>query len=59
MAERRLRFFNENRTYIINYSFGEDLVAAWVARTAGEDIAARWKAFTEILSNPRTPVNLV
>jgi len=59
MAERRLRFFNEHRTYIINYSFGEDIVAAWVARTAGEDPAARWKAFTEILSNPRTPVNLL
>lgn len=59
MAERRLRFFNENRTYIINYSFGEDIVANWVAKTAGEDPAARWKAFTEILSNPRTPVNLL
>lgn len=59
MAERRIRFFNENRTYIINYSFGEDTVANWVAKTAGEDPAARWKAFTEILSTPRTPANLL
>lgn len=59
MAERRLRFFNENRTYIINYSFGEDIVANWVSKTAGEDTAARWKAFTEILSTPRTPANLL
>ena len=59
MAARRLRFFNENRTYIINYSFGEDIVANWVAKTAGEDPAARWKAFTEILSTPRTPANLL
>jgi len=59
MAERRLRFFNENRTYIINYSFGEDTVANWVSKTAGEDPAARWKAFIEILSTPRTPANLL
>ena len=59
MAERRLRFFNENRTYIINYTFGEDIVENWVAKTAGEDPAARWKAFTEILSTPRTPANLL
>ena len=59
MAERRLRFFNENRTYIINYSFGEDIVANWVSKTAGEDPAARWKAFTEILSTPRTPSGLL
>ena len=58
MAERRLRFFNEHRSYIINYSFGEELVANLISRTAGEDPAARWKAFTELLSSPRTPANL-
>ncbi|MFN0105071.1 MAG: hypothetical protein ACKV2U_23675 [Bryobacteraceae bacterium] len=58
-AERRIRFFDEHRSYIINYSFGEDIVANWVAKTAGEDLAARWKAFTEILSSPRTPANLL
>jgi hypothetical protein len=59
MAERRLRFFDEHRTYIINYSFGEDLVAAHVDRAAGEDPSLRWKAFTDILSNPRTPASLL
>ncbi|MBI2685289.1 MAG: hypothetical protein HYX27_03160 [Acidobacteria bacterium] len=59
MAERRVRFFDEHRTYIINYSFGEDIVANWVQRTAGQEPAARWKAFVEILSNPRTPANLL
>ncbi len=58
MAERRLRFFNEHRSYIINYSYGEELVANWISRTAGEDPAARWQAFTELLSSPRTPANL-
>jgi hypothetical protein len=59
MAERRIRFFDENRSYIVNYSFGEDVVSNWIAKTAGEDTAARWKAFTEILSSPRTPANLL
>ena len=59
MAKRRLQFFDEHRSYIINYSFGEDIVANFIAKTAGEDPAARWKAFTEILSAPRTPANLL
>ena len=59
VAERRIRFFTEHRSYIINYSFGEDIVADYVAKTAGEDPAARWKVFTEILSSPRTPANLL
>lgn len=58
-AERQVRFFDEHRTYIINYSFGEEIVSNWVTRTAGEDLAARWKAFVEILSTPRTPSNLL
>jgi hypothetical protein len=59
MAERRLKFFDEHRSYIINYSYGEEVVANWVAKTAGEDTAARWQAFTEILTSPRTPTNLL
>jgi hypothetical protein len=59
LAERRLKFFDEHRSYIINYSFGEDTVASYIHRKAGEDVAARWAAFTEILSTPRTPANLL
>jgi len=58
-AERRIKFFDEHRSYIINYSYGEEVVANWVAKTAGQDLAARWKAFTEVLSSPRTPANLL
>jgi len=59
MAERRVKFFDAERSYIINYSYGEDLVAAWVKKTAGNDAAAQWKAFEELLSTPRTPANLL
>ena len=59
MADRRLKFFDEHRSYIINYSFGEDTVANYIRRTAGEDAGAQWAPFTEILSSPRTPANLL
>lgn len=59
MAERRIKFFDEHRSYIINYSLGEDLVAGKVNRTAGEDESARWKAFLELLSTPQIPANLL
>lgn len=59
MAERRIRFFDEHRAYIINYSLGEDIVSDFVQRRAGEDPAARWKVFEEMISSPRTPANLL
>jgi hypothetical protein len=54
-----VKFFDAERSYIINYSYGEDLVAAWVKKTAGNDVAAQWRAFEELLSTPRTPANLM
>jgi hypothetical protein len=59
LAERRLKFFDEHRAYIINYSFGEDTVADYIRRVSGEALEARWARFTEILSSPRTPANLL
>jgi hypothetical protein len=59
LAERRLRFFDEHRSYVINYSFGEDLVANWISKTAGSDVSQRWNAFTSLLDSPRTPANLL
>jgi len=60
MAERRLKFFDEHRSYIVNYSYGEDMVEAWVNKeSAGGPPAAKWKAFTTLLSSPRTPSNLL
>ncbi|MBM3784557.1 MAG: hypothetical protein FJW30_09380 [Acidobacteria bacterium] len=59
MAERRVKFIDSERTYIINYSFGEDLVVNWMNRTAGAGEAGRWKAFTQLLSTPSTPASLL
>jgi len=51
VAEHSLEFDEEYRSYVINYSSGEDLVRAYVDR-AGEDPAARWKAYEHIIATP-------
>jgi hypothetical protein len=42
---------------VINYSSGEDLVRAYVDR-AGEEPAARWKAYEHVISTPTLPSDL-
>lgn len=54
-AQQRVRFFDKYRSYVINYNVGQDLVGAYVERTAGPDAADRWRVFAELLSTPRTP----
>ena len=57
-AAQRVKFFDAYRSYVINYNLGEDLVKAYVERHAGDDPAARWKVFGELLSSPRLPSGL-
>jgi hypothetical protein len=58
-ARQRLRFIETYRAYVINYNLGQDLVRAYVERRAGDDPAARWRVFAELLSTPRLPSDLV
>jgi hypothetical protein len=58
-AEQRIRFFDQYRSYVINYNLGQDLVRGYVERLAGTgDEARRWQAFTGLLSSPRLPSDL-
>lgn len=57
-AEQRVKFIERYRSYVINYNLGEDLVAAWVEARAGDDPAARWRVFAELLSTPMVPSGL-
>jgi hypothetical protein len=50
-ARQRVRFFDQYRSYVINYNLGKDLVAAYVERTGGD----RWGVFADLLSSPRLP----
>lgn len=59
-AEQRVRFFDQYRSYVINYNLGKDLVAAFVERRAGRNPSPRkrWEEFVALLSSPRLPSGL-
>lgn len=56
-AEKRLSFIETYRSYVINYSLGQDLVRAHIER-AGKSEAARWTAMARVISEPTTPADL-
>jgi hypothetical protein len=58
VAEQSLEFDQEYRSYVINYSVGEDLVRNYVDRVGGSDPKARWAAYEHILSTPMLPADL-
>ena len=57
-AEQRVRFFDQYRSYVINYNLGKDLVASFVERRGGRQGANRWDTFLELLASPRLPSGL-
>ena len=59
-AEQRVRFFDQYRSYVINYNLGEDLVRAYVERRGGtvDQPARRWEEFAKLISSPRLPSGL-
>ena len=57
-AEQRVKFFDQYRSYVINYNFGLDLVRQYIERRAGADPAKRWEEFEKLLASPRLPSGL-
>ena len=59
-AEQRVKFFDQYRSYVINYNLGKDLVRAFIEkRTRGDASPARkWREFEALLSSPRLPSGL-
>ena len=59
-ALQRTKFFDQYRSYVINYNLGQDLVRRYIERrggTAGQP-DVRWREFTALLSSPRLPSGL-
>ncbi|HYD71641.1 MAG TPA: hypothetical protein VEF55_00780 [Candidatus Binatia bacterium] len=56
-AERTVAFAEQYRSYVINYSTGEDVVRAYIER-AGPSPEARWRAYEDILNQPTLPEHL-
>ncbi|MGE5814647.1 MAG: hypothetical protein ACM36C_09195 [Acidobacteriota bacterium] len=59
-AEQRVRFFDQYRSYVINYNLGKDMVRAYIESHGGTDKAPakRWEEFEKLLSSPRLPSGL-
>jgi hypothetical protein len=59
-AEQSVRFIETNRSYVINYNLGKDLVAKHVEFLGGtyDNPEKRWDIFKELLSNPYTASTL-
>ncbi len=59
-AQQRVRFFDQYRSYVINYNLGKDLVADYVERQGGtvDNPETRWEVFEGLLSAPYTASDL-
>ena len=58
-AAKRIKFFDDYRSYVINYTLGKDMVARHIDLESGSaDPAARWAAFERLLASPRLPSGL-
>ena len=59
-ARQRIRFFDQYRSYVINYNLGQDMVRAYIESRGGtpEHPEVRWREFTRLLASPRLPGGL-
>lgn len=59
-AKQSIAFIEKNRSYIINYNVGKDMVSKHVELSGGtyDNKEKRWLVFKELLSNPYTASTL-
>jgi hypothetical protein len=59
-AVQRVRFFDQYRSYVINYNLGKDMVRRFIESRGGtaEAPGKRWAEFEGLLSSPRLPSGL-
>jgi len=54
-STQRVAFIEANRSYVINYNLGEDIVKEYVLKNARQDNEdSKWEVFYELLKNPKT-----
>ncbi len=59
-AAQRVRFFDQYRSYVINYNLGKDMVRHYIESRGGtaDQPGRRWEEFERLLSSPRLPSGL-
>jgi hypothetical protein len=50
-AKKSISFIRSQRSYVINYNYGADLVAQYIERMGGTNPEDRWRVFEKLLSN--------
>jgi hypothetical protein len=58
-ASQRLDFIDAQRTYVINYNYGKQLVRDYVLSRARPGSGDAWKAFYAVLTTPLMPADLM
>ncbi|MCU0411344.1 MAG: hypothetical protein MUF82_02265 [Bacteroidetes bacterium] len=60
-ALQRTKFFDQYRSYVINYNLGQDIVKRYIEARGGTVDAPqrRWDEFVALLSTPRSPSGLM
>ena len=59
-AVQRVKFFDQYRSYVINYNLGKDMARAFIESRGGtaDKPVRRWEEFERLLSSPRLPSDL-
>ena len=56
-ADQQVRFFDQYRSYVVNYTAGEDMVERWVESQGGvaSNPERRWDAFEDLILGAEAP----
>ncbi|MFI5236625.1 MAG: hypothetical protein ACHQLA_01650 [Ignavibacteriales bacterium] len=59
-AEKYVSFIEKYRSYVINYSLGEDMIREFIEKKGGSsnNLARSWELFELLISTPQTPSGL-
>ena len=59
-ARQRVRFFDQYRSYVLNYNLGQDMVREYIESRGGtpDHPQVRWREFTRLLASPMLPEGL-
>jgi len=61
LAYKKLSFIQQYRSYVMNYILGYNIVKNYIESNGGtpDNIELRWELFTELLTSPLTPSDLI
>jgi hypothetical protein len=58
-AAKSIDFIRKNRSYVINYNYGKDVVGKYITKHGGDSaVGKKWEVFGTLLSNQITTKDL-